>query len=123
RAGMPVYQLLGGKCRDAVETYKHTSGNTVQEVEEAVRKALERGWRVIRVQVAIPGFATYGAGGAKDDPAVPVNQQTRVFEPGPYARMVPKLFEHLRKTVGDDVELLHDVHERVPPILGMQLIK
>jgi mannonate dehydratase len=123
RAGMPVYQLLGGKCRDAVDTYKHTSGGTVQEVEEAVRKAMERGWRVIRVQVAIPGFATYGASGAKDDPAVPANRQTRVFEPGPYARMVPKLFEHLRKTIGDDVELLHDVHERVPPILGMQLIK
>jgi len=36
---------------------------------------------------------------------------------------VPKLFEHLRKTVGDEVELLHDVHERVPPILAIQLAK
>jgi mannonate dehydratase len=36
---------------------------------------------------------------------------------------VPKLFEHIRKAVGDDVELLHDVHERVPPILAMQLAR
>jgi mannonate dehydratase len=36
---------------------------------------------------------------------------------------LPKLFEHLRNKLGDDVELLHDVHERVPPILGMQLCK
>jgi mannonate dehydratase len=27
--------------------------------------------------------------------------------------MVPKLFEHLRSTLGEDIELLHDVHERV----------
>src|SRR5499427_8348970 len=26
RAGVPVYQLLGGKCRDGVDTYRHASG-------------------------------------------------------------------------------------------------
>jgi len=50
-------------------------------------------------------------------------QRSRVWEPGPYVRTLPRLFEHLRKHVGDDVELLHDVHERVPPILAMQLVK
>ena len=38
-------------------------------------------------------------------------------------RIVPKLFEYLRKHVGDDVELLHDMHERVPPVLAMKLVK
>jgi mannonate dehydratase len=38
-------------------------------------------------------------------------------------RAVPKLFEHLRNKLGDEVELLHDVHERVPPILAIQLAK
>ena len=37
--------------------------------------------------------------------------------------MLPKLFEHLRTQLGDDVELLHDVHERVPPILAINLCK
>ena len=37
--------------------------------------------------------------------------------------MVPRMFDHLRSTVGDDVELLHDVHERVPPIMAVQLAK
>src|SRR6516162_3619906 len=60
RAGMPVYQLLGGKCRKAVETYRHASGTTPKEVEEAVRAAMEKGWRVVRAQIAMPGLSTYG---------------------------------------------------------------
>jgi mannonate dehydratase len=123
RAGMPVYQLLGGKCRRAVDTYVKASGENFREVEDATRRQIERGFRHVRVHVAVPGLFTYGARGEEGDPRVPVNQRTRVWEPGPYVRVVPRLFEHLRKQLGDDVELLHDVHERVPPILAMQLVK
>jgi mannonate dehydratase len=52
-----------------------------------------------------------------------VNNRRLTWEPGPYVRIVPKLFEHVRKQVGDDVELLHDTHERVPPILAIKLAK
>jgi mannonate dehydratase len=34
---------------------------------------------------------------------------------------VLRLFEHLRAKLGFDVELLHDVHERVPPAQALQL--
>src|SRR4051794_14625065 len=34
RAGLPVYQLLGGKCRRAVDTYRHASGNSLEAVEQ-----------------------------------------------------------------------------------------
>src|SRR5262245_40658009 len=30
QAGMPVFQLLGGKCREAVDCYGHASGNEIQ---------------------------------------------------------------------------------------------
>src|SRR5207302_1241822 len=63
RAGMPVYQLLGGKCRKAVDTYRHTSGGSFQDVEAAVRKAMDQGWRHVRVQVSVPNLFTYGARG------------------------------------------------------------
>jgi mannonate dehydratase len=33
------------------------------------------------------------------------------------------MFEHLRTRLGDEVELLHDVHERVPPIQAIGLAK
>jgi mannonate dehydratase len=124
RAGMPVYQLLGGKCRNAVETYHHASGRNFAEVEQAVRRAMERGWRYVRAQVAIPGLSAYGSRGAgRGDQTTPANRRTQVWEPKPYVRTVPRLFEHLRTQIGDEVELLHDMHERVPPILAIQLAK
>jgi mannonate dehydratase len=122
RAGMPVYQLLGGKCRRGVETYRHANGATFPDVEKAVRAAMDKGWRHVRAQVGIPGLSTYGYG-SKADPNLPANARTEVWEPGPYVRAVPKLFEFLRKQVGDEVELLHDMHERVPPILAIKMAK
>lgn len=63
RAGMPVYQLLGGKVRKGADLYFHASGRDFQEVEANARKAMDLGYRHVRVQVATPGYATYGAGG------------------------------------------------------------
>ncbi len=37
--------------------------------------------------------------------------------------MVPKFFEHLRSKLGDEVELLHDVHERVTLNQAVNLCK
>ncbi len=121
--GLPVYQLFGGKCRLAVDTYRHASGRNFQEVETAVRRYMEEGYRHIRIQVAVPGVATYGARGGKRPANVPPNRPSRAWEPAPYVRIVPRLFEHIRKNVGNEVQLLHDVHERIPPILAIQLAK
>src|SRR5213593_2841335 len=63
RAGLPVYQLFGGKCRNAVDTYRHASGNTLAQVEAAVRKFMDEGYRHVRIQCAVPGLTTYGTGG------------------------------------------------------------
>ena len=123
RANQPLYQLFGGKCREHVETYCHTNGRTLVECEQAVRAAKDRGFRYIRAQIAVPGLATYGTAGAAANDTIPPNRRTQLWEPGPYVRIVPKLFEHLRKIIGDEVELLHDMHERVPPILAMKLAR
>jgi mannonate dehydratase len=124
RAGMPVYQLFGGKCRKAVDTYRHASGKTIQDVTASVRRYMEAGYRHVRAQVNVPGYATYGSTiKPSDKPSGPVNNRPQTWEPSYYARIVPKLFEHLRKEVGDEVELLHDMHERLPPILAMRLAK
>jgi mannonate dehydratase len=123
RAGLPVYQLLGGKCRNAVDTYVHARGDTFQEVEQSLRQYMERGFRTIRVQVTVPRLATYGMKARPEEIRRESNNRVQPWDPKPYVRLVPKLFEYLRKHVGDEVELLHDVHERVPPILAIQLAK
>jgi mannonate dehydratase len=129
RAGMPLYQLLGGKVRHGADCYFHASGGTFAEVEDSTRRAMEQGFRHVRVQVSTPGYAGYGARsttptapGAANDIVGPTNP-TAIWEPAPYVRMLPKLFEHLRTKLGDEVELLHDVHERVTLNQAINLCK
>src|SRR5262249_41362426 len=45
RAPIPVYQPLGGKCRQAVDPYRHASGRNFQEVEQSVRQFMDQGYR------------------------------------------------------------------------------
>ncbi len=129
RAGLPVYSLLGGKTRAGALAYTHCGGQSFPEVEDQFRAALERGFKVIRAQVAIPGtVGTYGVGGAQeaatatwgDGGTLPAVEQ---WEPTPYLRTIPRLFEHLRAALGDEVELLHDVHERLNPVQAARLAK
>jgi mannonate dehydratase len=124
RAGMPVYQLLGGKVRMAADLYYHASGRDLQEVADRGRQAVADGFRYVRIQVAVPGLATYGAAGAaaasgEDGPTNP----TRVWESGPYVRLLPRLFEHVRAALGEEVELLHDIHERVTLTEAVQVCR
>ena len=50
RANMPVYQLLGGKCRFAVPCYTHCASNDLKQLEASVKQAMERGFRHVRIQ-------------------------------------------------------------------------
>jgi mannonate dehydratase len=124
RAGMPVYQLLGGKCRVAAPVYRHASGTTLEEVAQKVKGFMTEGFKHVRIQMAVPGQAAYGSRGAEDAPLDGEGHFSgRSFEPAAYCRSVPKLFEHVRKECGDEVELLHDVHERPHPIQAIALCK
>ncbi|HEY6739513.1 MAG TPA: enolase C-terminal domain-like protein [Actinopolymorphaceae bacterium] len=125
QAGLPVWQLLGGKCRVAVPVYTHASGRDAQEVEDNVRRFVEAGYGYVRAQVAIPGAMTYGAPGAPAAGGNPVRKALveNAWDPDAYLRTVPALFAHLRSTVGDEVELLHDVHSRLQPIHAVRLAK
>ena len=140
-ANMPVYDLFGGKARDAAAVYVHSTGDDLQEVEDRARAFIDQGFHYIRVQVATPGYATYGSRGAVADdslqtgPRVITDRVTKfdsntiyahpggIFEPRPYIKSALGLFEHIRATIGWDIELLHDVHERIPPIMGVELAK
>src|SRR5215831_6656110 len=50
RANMPLYQLLGGKSRFAVDCYAHANGNSPEEVAADVQKYIAQGFRHVRIQ-------------------------------------------------------------------------
>ena len=116
-AGMPVYDLLGGKARAGAAVYRHADGKSLTEVEENVRKYMEQGLLYIRCQWG-------GYGGRIDQIKAPEGApEGAYFDPHGYARNTIKLFDHIRNAVGDDIELLHDVHERLAPIEAVRLSK
>ncbi|MCX6628037.1 MAG: starvation-sensing protein RspA [Candidatus Solibacter sp.] len=120
-AGLPVYQLLGGKCREAAAAYTSTGGNEIPQVMDQARRLMDRGFRHVRVQIGIPGMSAYGGGGG--GARTPALHNRPVFEPKPYLLRTLKMIEEVRKQLGDEVELLHDMHERVPPRDAIQFGK
>ncbi len=123
RAGMPVYQLLGGKCRFAIPTYTHAGGKTPEEAVESVKKFMEDGFKYIRIQQGgygavgsvsrKPDFKEAGFGGETD------SYMNERF----YLKSVPEMFAAVRKHCGEEVQLLHDIHERLQPMDAINLIK
>ena len=121
QAGMPVYQLLGGKMREAADCYSHASGAEIEETLDAARALIEKGFRHVRTQVGVPGMAGYGSrrGAAR----VESLHDEPVFEPTAYMRRALELFERARAELGDEIELLHDVHERISPTQAVGFCK
>jgi mannonate dehydratase len=121
-AGMPVYDLLGGKVRFAVDTYTHASGRSVSEVIDSVAKYKEEGFRNIRIQLG-----GYGSTHLTTDPdwkkAGFGSQNDQTLDPQAYKRGTIEMFKKVREKFGDDLELLHDVHERLQPMDVIDMIK
>jgi mannonate dehydratase len=116
-AGMPVYDLLGGKVREAANVYVHADGSSPEEVAENVQKFMDEGHRHIRIQMG--GYGGKDARMVKPDGA----PDGAYYDPRDYCRRMLKMMEHVRKTVGDEVELLHDIHERLMPIDAVRFAK
>ena len=108
-AGMPLYDLLGGKCRTGVPCYTHAEGTTIEDCVQKVGALKKRGYRCIRAQV--------GGYGGKDMPYQPPEGSFEgcYYDPKAYMAKTIELFERLRETYGWELELCHDVHERLRP--------
>ncbi|MFJ9209356.1 enolase C-terminal domain-like protein [Streptomyces sp. NPDC102264] len=121
-AGLPLHQLLGGRAREAAEAYTHVDGEEAGEIAERVLAAAERGYRHVRVQVAVPGTDTYGT--APRDEAEARRRRLRAgsWDSLGYLRHVPPVLRDIRERVGTGVELLHDAHERLTPSQARELV-
>lgn len=116
-AGMPLYQLFGGKCRAAIPCYTHAEGDSVDVVLERVAALKELGYRKIRVQVG-------GYGGKNPSLHRPENSPPGAyFDPKSYIRNVLNLMEILHVKYGGELEFCHDTHERLSPIDAVNFAK
>jgi mannonate dehydratase len=113
RAGMPVYELLGGRVRAAALTYRHASGATVEQTLEVAAAIMAEGWTHVRLQTGQPGLGSYGAPGTPG--GYPGHPYPDGWDVRHYLRTTPRLFEDARIELGEEVELLHDVHSRLTP--------
>ena len=125
-AGLPLYQLLGGKCRDGVMVYGHANGRDLEECMAEVGHYIALGYKAIRAQCGIPGLAsTYGV--ARDkmyyEPADAALPTENLWSSEKYFDFAPNLFEALRAKYGFEPHLLHDVHHRLKPIEAARLGK
>ena len=119
-ANMPLYQLFGGKVREGVPVYRHVDGRDIEEICDNILRFQEMGITHLRCQCGGYGGAPYGQtpktapAGAHDGMYLDARQ---------YIRDTVQLFEQIRSRIGYDMQLIHDVHERIPPIDAIRLAK
>jgi len=123
-AGMPLHDLLGGKVREALAVYQHADGRDLDELTDHVRAQLDQGMRHVRIRFGGGAKATRDSGeaGGQAYGGPPVTTRPPdgaldgvYYDPGLYTRATLRALEHVRATFGDEIELLHDVHERLNP--------
>jgi galactonate dehydratase len=102
-AGLPVYELLGGRCHDRVKLYANgPSGETLEELADSARSLVERGFTAIKTSMV--------------EPVLPV-QGDAVF------RRAAERAESLREAVGPEVEIGWDAHGRFTPAMAIKLAR
>jgi mannonate dehydratase len=122
QAGMPVYELAGGKCREAADCYGHAGGEEFEDVVASAKQYMAQGFRNVRVQVGLPGMAGYGSAHQETGRPKALHDKP-LFDPAAQMRRGLKLLEICRRELGDEVELLHDMHERLTPNQAVQFCK
>ncbi len=122
----PLYNLIGGKSREKVLVYTHANGKDVDHAIESTGREIEKGFRAVRIQCGIPGInKTYGV--PEDvkyyEPAGKGLPAEESWDTSRYLRFIPGVFRKVREEFGDDVHLLHDVHNRCTPTEAARLAK
>jgi galactonate dehydratase len=102
-AGLPVYMLLGGKCRDRVRCYQSAGGRTPAQLAESAKALIAKyGYTAIKMAPHPPGSQS-----------MPYNAVTRA---------AGQRAEAVRNAVGPDIDLAFDAHATLfEPIRAAQM--
>ena len=106
--GVPVYQLLGGKCRDKARVYYHVKGETKEDLIEGIKNAKAQGFTAV-------GHLTPFLDEHREVPYF----KTHVDKIRDAIRTV-RLY---REAVGEDVDLCIEIHRRLNPAEAVALAR
>ena len=130
-AGMPLYQLFGGKSRDGAMVYAHATGADLDDLMDSVAAHVADGYKAVRVQCGIPGMPTAsyavpekkGAAKTYITDFSGVCPKVEIWDTDKYMRYMPGALMQIRDRFGPDLKLLHDVHHRLRPREAAQFAK
>lgn len=121
-AGLPVYQLFGGKSREGALVYAHATGSDLENLLDSMAHYISQGYKAIRVQCGIPGMPNggYGVAGSGENAKHFITQygslpKEEIWNTEKYLQYMPTVFEKIRERFGADLKVLHDVHHRLLP--------
>lgn len=114
-AGMPVYELIGGKCREGIKIMPHGGrGKTLEEMGDNIEKMLARGLDWIRV----------GMPSECPDELKPKGAPEGYYlNPAQAHENYVKVFKYLRERFGYGPNFGIDIHERFTPTEAIRLCK
>ncbi|MCC6945619.1 MAG: mandelate racemase/muconate lactonizing enzyme family protein [Thermomicrobiales bacterium] len=98
---VPVYQLLGGECRQSCPCFATPGCLNGPEVVDRAVAAVEEGWNVLRF--------TTGMG----DPGISQDAGRDVYEPLESIELASHWLREIRNAVGGGIELSVDFHHRL----------
>jgi galactonate dehydratase len=102
-AGLPVYELLGGRCHDRIKLYANgPGGETLEELAESGRSLVAQGFTAMKTGV--------------DTAVLPVQGESIL-------RAAVEHAEALRAAVGADIEIAWDAHGRLSPAMSIRLAR
>jgi mannonate dehydratase len=111
QAGMPVYQLIGGKCREAAQIYMHAGiADDPSIVVENAKKLVATGVRFIHVDMGF-GAPVQTLGGQNG------------FDREAAMRHMLKIFETFRAEMPAEIGLGCDVHSKLDAQQAVQFCK
>jgi galactonate dehydratase len=93
--GRPVYQLLGGKCRNKVKVFANVSGNTLDQRVESALQMVDKGFTSLRT---IPFFSDCVS-----------QNSTQVI------KTAVEIVCAIREAVGDEIDLGLEIHRNLSP--------
>lgn len=122
-AGLPLYQLFGGKSREGCLVYAHASGSNLDYLLDSIADYVQQGYKAVRIQCGIPDMPTHSYGVSEKDGleknfitnfsgTVPKEE---IWDSDKYMRYMPTVLEKIRERFGDELKILHDVHHRLLP--------